>query len=439
MAEPAATSLANPPPANFRGIATSLALIAVTLVIGSFCIITLAATLTQGRITSLTIDGVAVNIWKLDGIRVAWNEIKTQQRAHANEQAKYERELSALQQNTADLGERNINANTTVLDLLGQVAIRAQAADPDLAGALHQETDLEKRLEKVRAAQAALRAKPELGLGTVLDALDRALEDYRKTTNALLVASARGNDIVERARKLDELQKQDEKLAEAVLARLKNPLDPPTRIRIENALYELGPSSEGKSLMNWLVTQHPDVLALSLVILMGMLGSSLQMLLSFYRFGRAEPIGWYFLRLSAGAITALVIFIVAKAGVPVIADASRLSGDAPINPYFVSFLAIISGLLSERAVISVQNQGERLFGGTEGEPDRWARADVEKQLTAQGLTAKTLGDYLGRNEEETDAIVKGEQKATPEQQRTIAVYLRQEQRELFTDIPPKGR
>jgi hypothetical protein len=220
---------------------------------------------------------------------------------------------------------------------------------------------------------------------------------------------------------------------------VKKPLDQPTRVRVENSLYELGPSSDGKSLMNWLVTQHPDVLALSLVILMGMLGSSLQMLMSFYRYGRAEPVGWYFLRLSAGAITALVIFIVAKAGVPVIADASRLSGDAPINPYFVSFLAIISGLLSERAVISVQNQGERLFGATDGEPDRYARPEVEKQLTAQNLPMKTLAEYLGRPEDDAAAIIKGDQKASPEQQRTISVYLRQEQRDLFTDIAPKGR
>jgi hypothetical protein len=85
---------------------------------------------------------------------------------------------------------------------------------------------------------------------------------------------------------------------------------------------------------------------------------------------QAITAGGYFLRLSVGAITALVIFIVAKAGVPVIADASRLGGDAAINPYLASFPAIISGLLSENAIASVQAQGAKVFGaGTDG-PDR---------------------------------------------------------------------
>ena len=52
---------------------------------------------------------------------------------------------------------------------------------------------------------------------------------------------------------------------------------------------------------------------------------------------QVENPGVYFLRVSVGAITALVIFIVAKAGVPVIADASRLAAmhrSIPISSRF---------------------------------------------------------------------------------------------------------
>ena len=90
---------------------------------------------------------------------------------------------------------------------------------------------------------------------------------------------------------------------------------------------------------------------------MGILGSSLQMTYAFFKQHQVEKVERHICCGSAvGAITALVIFIVAKAGVPVIADASRLGGDAAINPYFVSFLAIISGLMSDNAVRSVQNR-----------------------------------------------------------------------------------
>src|SRR3954469_21931310 len=50
-----------------------------------------------------------------------------------------------------------------------------------------------------------------------------------------------------------------------------------------------------------------------------------------------------------------VAFIVVKAGVPIVADASKLGGDTPINPYFVSFLAIISGLMSEKGIASLRS------------------------------------------------------------------------------------
>ena len=92
--------------------------------------------------------------------------------------------------------------------------------------------------------------------------------------------------------------------------------------------------------MNWLLVMPPDILTLVLVISMGILGSALQMTHALFRQNRIERPGAYFLRLGVGAITALVIFIVAKAGVPVIADASRLGGDAPINP--ISFPSLRS-------------------------------------------------------------------------------------------------
>src|SRR5205085_10393071 len=124
-------------------------------------------------------------------------------------------------------------------------------------------------------------------------------------------------------------------------------------------------------------------LTLLLVILMGVLGSTLQITHAYFMKNQVQTIGGYFQRITVGAMTALVIFIVAKAGVPIIADASRLGGDASINPYFVSFLAIVSGLMSDNAVRSVQNQGARFFGAdAAAEPPRWARLDLREMFKA---------------------------------------------------------
>ena len=218
---------------------------------------------------------------------------------------------------------------------------------------------------------------------------------------------------------------------------IKSNLDEANRAKIENALYELHPTAGVISrFMNKLVTTHPDALTLLLVILMGILGSSLQITHAFFKRNRIETVGSYFLRVCVGAITALVIFIVAKAGVPVIADASKLGGDAPINPYFVSFLAIVSGLLSENAILAVQAQGARFFGAGTADAHRWARHDLTPLLAKEGLSVAKLAQYLGCTPAATQAIVKGEEPADPTRQKTIAISLRQEPRDLFTDIAP---
>jgi hypothetical protein len=225
------------------------------------------------------------------------------------------------------------------------------------------------------------------------------------------------------------------KPGEAAVAR-PSELDDATRARIENALYELQSGLLG-SVINLLVTTQPDVLTLTLVILMGILGSSLQMTYAFFKHHRIEKPGAYLLRVCVGAITALVIFIVAKAGVPVIADASKLGGDASINPYFVSFLAIISGLMSENAIASVQNQGARFFGAENtGEPPRWARQDLQPAFTAANRDPERVKRLLQAKDEDFEGWMSGKDPLPANAQMIIAGVLQTPARDLYTDIPP---
>jgi hypothetical protein len=215
-------------------------------------------------------------------------------------------------------------------------------------------------------------------------------------------------------------------------------IDDATRSRIENALYELH-SGRGVlgQFVNLLVTTQPDILTLTLVILMGVLGSSLQMTYAFFKQHRIEKVGAYLLRVCVGAITALVIFIVAKAGVPVIADASRLGGDAAINPYFVSFLAIISGLMSENAIVSVQNQGARFFGAElTSEPKRWAREDLHQEFKDSNRDPERVKRLLQAKDEEFEGWVSGKEPMPANVQMIIAGVLQKPPRDLYTDIPP---
>src|ERR1700743_2473814 len=76
MANPAAA--APETACGFRVVATSTILILFTAVVGAACVVALACTLTQSRMSRITIDGVAVSIWKLDDMRKHWSEIRDQ-------------------------------------------------------------------------------------------------------------------------------------------------------------------------------------------------------------------------------------------------------------------------------------------------------------------------------------------------------------------------
>jgi len=178
-----------------------------------------------------------------------------------------------------------------------------------------------------------------------------------------------------------------------------------------------------------------------LVLFMGILGSALQVTHAFFKSG--VPGNWgsyYFLRLSVGALAAIIIFIVAKAGVPIIADSSKFGGDAPINPYFVSFLAIISGLLSENAIANIQSQGTRLLGQAIDAQKRWARRDLTEDLNKAGFTADRLKPFFETADtSKVTLMVNGTDPMSPGQQRTIELILHTDARDLFSDIPPPAQ
>jgi hypothetical protein len=217
------------------------------------------------------------------------------------------------------------------------------------------------------------------------------------------------------------------------------PIDPAMRVRIENALFELYSGNGLGGAINSILILPPEILTLLLVILMGILGSSLQLTHQLFVRKEAESVGVYSLRLSVGAITALVIFIVAKAGVPIIADASKLGGDTPINPYFVSFLAIISGLMSEKAIASVQTQAAKYFDSGASETLRWARAEVRDSVKESQRNPADLAKNLEVSETALEDWLSGDEPVPLAGQKLFAAILNRPVRDLFSDIPPDGR
>jgi hypothetical protein len=334
-------------------------LIGATL-IGLICIVVLAATLTQTRIATLTIDGVNLSIWKLDSVRQGWQEIRDQQQRETKALglAEIKRPETSAKKTAAE-SEYNIRLKDLTL-LLGEFNFRVKPIDPALAAAISGQSPAE-QIDRINAATEALSAHPEL-----VPYLTRIHDDYTKfqaAANQRITARADDSVVVHQIDNLKDDLKESMASLNALFGTIKSNLDEASRSRIENALYELQPTAGRLSrIFNTLITMQPDVLTLLLVVLMGILGSTLQITHAFINENRLQNPGSLVLRICVGAVTALVIFIVTKAGVPVIADASKLGGDAPINPYFVSFLAIISGLMSENAIAFIQAKGAKFFG-----------------------------------------------------------------------------
>lgn len=204
-------------------------------------------------------------------------------------------------------------------------------------------------------------------------------------------------------------------------------------------------SKENLPLIPSFSAMPPDMLTLILVMAMGALGGTITLTRNYLRknsgnqaSGDTHGPASYLFRPLLGAITALAIFILAKAGVLIIATPSP-GGGASLSPFFISFLGIVSGLLADNALDTIQRTGSKWFANAaDVDRERWAHglkraidhADAEGQQHSQqalaevlGVTAKTLQDWID------------EKSAVPSrQQALIAAYLHKPLRELFSDI-----
>ena len=102
-----------------------------------------------------------------------------------------------------------------------------------------------------------------------------------------------------------------------------------------------------------------SVLVLLLTLAMGTLGSTIFITMEYIAVQEiTRPVSWYVIRPLLGMVTAIAIFVLAKAGQLTI---SADSGSAELNPFVISFLAIISGMLTEQAIEKIGKSAGVVF------------------------------------------------------------------------------
>ncbi len=181
-----------------------------------------------------------------------------------------------------------------------------------------------------------------------------------------------------------------------------------------------------------------DMLVLSLLISMGVLGSALNLLAIFFTNDQESlSFGEYPLRLAFGAVLAIVMFIIAKAGVPILADTTKIGSNAPLNPYFISLLAVVSGLMSDRSMAAIRNVATTLLQSVGGADfsQRYSRLALDDLLKAANREIDALAQILAMSTEDTKKLFSGNDLISPDRQRLISAFFGRSIRELFSDLP----
>ncbi|MDA8230881.1 MAG: hypothetical protein M0006_06040 [Magnetospirillum sp.] len=181
---------------------------------------------------------------------------------------------------------------------------------------------------------------------------------------------------------------------------------------------------------NGLFTLPREILTLVLALSMGSLGSTLHITKTLLEADSPENPSYYIIRPFQGMLTALVMFVLLKAG-----QATITSSGGGLNNFFVAFAGIVSGLMSFEAYHMIERAGARLIASDEDEP-RWA-FNLGDALAETAIDVGTLASGIGASRAEMTAWVSEKQPVPPLQQRLIASWLHRSPRTLFTSQPPE--
>jgi hypothetical protein len=181
----------------------------------------------------------------------------------------------------------------------------------------------------------------------------------------------------------------------------------------------------------WLFPIPSEVLTLVLALVLGALGSALHMTKLTLEGTESFKPSWYLFRPCQGVLMALVVFVLLKAG-----QLTMGAGDTDsLNPFFVAFVGVVSGLLSPDAYRLIQRAGATLIPAAEDGADRWAFG-LAQVLADSGRTAAELAAGIGATEEEVSAWAREATAVPARQQALVAAWLHADARRLFTADRP---
>jgi hypothetical protein len=406
-------------------------------------VIFFAAAQFQSRVAELSLNGAPMTIWRVDAFRGEFRDwardIRTQRKTITQDRIN----LANDKQKNLVLTAEQETIETRLADDARSLKQKIIAASPAVSGraVVAPKPDSTSNLSDIitRIELLLTQEKLQKRFGDDLASLKKrnaANEDLRAVVKAR-EAKIKGYETWITA--LEERRKDRVDAAAKLFGEANTAAAPELVERIVNATAELNSlSSIWKGIIYHTALWTNDMLVLLLLISMGVLGSALNLLAVFIANEQESlSFGEYPLRLAFGAVLAIVMFIIAKAGVPILADTSKIGGNAPLNPYFISLLAVVSGLMSDRSMSAIRSVASSLLQsvGGAGYSQRYSRVALDEVLKAASRDVDGLARLLGANAEDTKKLFSGNEMVPPDRQKLISAYLGLPIRELFSDLP----
>ncbi len=197
-----------------------------------------------------------------------------------------------------------------------------------------------------------------------------------------------------------------------------------------------------------LIDMPTEMLTLVLILSMGALGSTIHLTQIYFSQAsvpetQQRHLGfWYFLfRPFQGSITALAVYIFVKAGILVASTPEIGSNGTQISPYFVSFIGIISGLMAQSAIETIQRAGDKWFSASDKiGRERWA-IGLDEKLGPPGSerqkTVKQIANLIGVNEDGIEEWASESGPVPYRYQSVLGAYFKTLVRDMFSDIQPR--
>ena len=172
---------------GWRNILTSVLVISFTSAISLLCILVLATTLTQTRMSGLAIEGVSLSIWKLDALRRQWAAIRQQIGRQTDQLADAEIKRSKLNSSRSAAEAKVSATQTALLPLLEQFYFRVRPLEPEIADQIRNQSPAEQH-GRIQANRERLRQHAELT--PLIESIARAYANYQPAVTER--ATARG-------------------------------------------------------------------------------------------------------------------------------------------------------------------------------------------------------------------------------------------------------